>query len=196
MRFMNSRTLIVAATLLGGLGVASAQSGTPAAPAPTTEPPVAAVTTPREVQLSPEQRLEQSNLFLQKMEQSAVLVRQQLAQARAARDVVKVLCLNDKLNQIDVAYRSARDRVDTLKRSVEQKDEDGSRHEYAVLQVLNDRVATLVSEANQCIGEEAGFIGDSKVTVSVDPTVPDTNPDDVGYDQDVVDGPVLSSPIR
>jgi len=48
--------------------------------------------------------------------------------------------------------------------------------------VLNERVNALVSEANQCIGEETGFVGESAVTVqvegvpNVDPSEPPTAP--------------------
>jgi hypothetical protein len=83
-----------------------------------------------------------------------------------------------------------------LKAAVDRGDDDRSRHEFAVLQVLNDRVATLVSEANQCIGEETGFIGDSQVTVNIDPEIPDNDPDQIGVDPEIIEGPVLSSPIR
>jgi hypothetical protein len=192
MRLIHPRSFAAAVAVLGALGIAAAQTE----PAGGTPPPTAAVTTPREVPLTPAQRLEEAGRFLQKMEQASTTVRRQLEQARAARDVVKVLCLNDKLNQIDVATRSARDRVGPLKSAVERGDEDRSRHEFAVLQVLNDRVATLVSEANQCIGEETGFIGDSQITVNIDPEIPDNDPDQIGVDPEIIEGPVLSSPIR
>jgi hypothetical protein len=110
------------------------------------------------------------------MDQSAQTVRRQLEQSREARDVVKVLCLNDKLNQIDVAIRAARDRVPILTSALDKNETENSRHEFAVLQVLRDRVRTLVQESNQCIGEEAGFVGESKVIVSIDPGIPSNDP--------------------
>ncbi len=35
---------------------------------------------------------------------------------------------------------------------------------------------TLVSEANQCIGEETGFVEESAVTVEIDDSIPDEDP--------------------
>jgi len=106
-----------------------------------------------------------------------------------------VLCLSDKLNQVDVASRSAQDRFGALKITVERGDGDGSRHEFTVLEVLNDRVRVLVNESNQCVGEETGFIGDAEVTVSVDPSLPDAETD-FGYDWYPPPLPSISSPIE
>jgi hypothetical protein len=127
----------------------------------------------QDVELSPEQMVAEAKKAVPQMEQGAGVVRQQLEQARAARDVVKVLCLNDKLTQIDVAVRSATDRVGSLDAAATRNDRDRVRHDHAVIMVLRDRVRSLVSEANQCIGEETGFIGESTVKVEIDPTIPE-----------------------
>jgi hypothetical protein len=66
-----------------------------------------------------------------------------------------------------------------------------------ILQVLKDRVDQLVKEANQCIGEEAGFIGESQVSLQVDPNIPDNNTDQLGSDPEIIsEPPVLASPPR
>ena len=153
--------------LLGGLNVASAQTSTPNVTPDTTPAPGSATDA-----VTPEQMRTQAQTFLPQMEQATQTVRRQLEQSRESRDVVKVLCLNDKLNQIDVAIRAARDRVPVLAAALDKNDAENSRHEFAVLQVLRDRVRTLVQESNQCIGEEAGFVGESKVIVSIEPGSP------------------------
>ncbi len=162
--------LIPAALLflsLGGLSVAFAQTTTAKVAADATVP-----TNNGTDAVTPQQMRAQSQTFLPQMDQSAQTVRRQLEQSRESRDVVKVLCLNDKLNQIDVAIRAARDRMPVLTVALDKNDAENSRHEFAVLQVLRDRVRTLVQESNQCIGEEAGFVGESKVIVSIDPGIP------------------------
>jgi hypothetical protein len=54
-----------------------------------------------------------------------------------------------------------------------------------------------VKEANQCIGEEAGFIGESQVSLQVDPNIPDNNVDQLGSDPEIIsEPPVLASPPR
>jgi hypothetical protein len=181
---------------LGVFGVAAARTGG------TLNPGVnlfgaatAAIEAPREVDLPPEQQLSLAHQYTSRMDQSTTTVRSALEQARAARDVVKTLCLNDKLNQIDVATRSGKDRATTLAAAVTGRDKDRARHEFMILQVLKDRVDQLVKEANQCIGEEAGFIGESQVSLQIDPNIPDNNTDQLGNDPEIIsEPPVLASP--
>jgi hypothetical protein len=177
--------------IVGGFGVAAAQTAQPPAPAAPAE-----AGAQRDVALTPDQMLAEAEKNLPEMERAATVVRRQLEQAREARDVVKVLCLNDKLNQIDVAVRSARDRLTTLRGAVGRKDQDRSKHEFTVIQVLRDRVRALLAEANQCIGEETGFVGESRVTVDIDPGIPPDDPSGYPSDPFVTDPPVVSSPTR
>lgn len=129
------------------------------------------------------------------MEQATTTVRTALEQARAARDVVKTLCLTDKLNQMDVAIRTAKDRVGSLGAAVRDNDADRSRHEYIVVLALRDRVDQLAKEANQCIGEEAGFIGQAELSLDVDPRIPNVDPEQLGADPVLISVPPdLSSP--
>jgi len=83
--------------------------------------------------------------------------------------------LNDKLSQIDVATRSAKDRRQSLQLAIGRSDAELGNHEFTILTVLRQRSEQLTAEANQCIGEEATLIGESKITTTVDPTLP---PDD------------------
>jgi hypothetical protein len=159
--------LLLFASLVALYGAADAQTAVPAASASN-----AAVATP--VPSSPREQLVQSDAALQRMGSTATTVRRMLETARAARDVVKTLCLNDKLNQIDVAVRSAQERRGALEQAVQRNDVELSSHEFTILQVIKQRVDQLSGEANQCIGEEAGFIGESRVTTTIDPGLPGT----------------------
>jgi hypothetical protein len=181
---------------VAAVGGASAQ---PEQPAQAGQPGDQAVevAAQRDVSLTPQQMLAEANKYLPAMEQGAAAVRRQLTKAREERDVVKTLCLDDKRTQIDVAIRSAEDRMVSLRSAVAASDNDRAKHEFTVLQVLRDRLRTLVSEANQCIGEEVGFVGDSRVTVDIDPNIPETDPS-VFPDAPVIisQPPVVSSPIQ
>jgi hypothetical protein len=180
-----------ASKLLAAPGVLAAAGATAGADAD------ADLRAPRPVDLPLTQQVTLARQFVARMEQSSTTVRAQLGQARAARDIVKSLCLNDKLNQIDVVSRSAKDRATTHQSAVDGKDKDRAGHEFMILRVLNDRIEQLVKEANQCIGEDEGFIGDSKVSLSVDPNIPDDNRDQLGSDTSIIsEPPSLSSPIN
>jgi hypothetical protein len=130
----------------------------------------------RQVNLSPQEQLAQADGHLVRMEQSRSTARRQLMEAREQRDVVKTLCLNDKLSQQNVAIESAQQRRDTLAAAVKRADNGLAAHEYSILLVLRQRSDQLSAEANQCVGAEAGFIGQASVTSTVDTTLTKEDP--------------------
>ena len=143
----------------------------------------------RKTSLTPTEQLGESSKHLARMEQSAGGVRKMLEEARRQRDVVKTLCLNDKLSQIDVAIRSGRDRRTQLEAAAKRGDAELTNHEFTILTVLRQRSEQLVAEANQCIGEDAAFVGDTRTNVTIDPSIP---PDETPYpptDPTLVIGP-------
>lgn len=182
-------TAIAALALVVGFSVAAAQ----AQPAPPTD---ASAGLSRQVNLSPAEQLAQSEAFLARMEAARSTVRRQLETARSQRDVVKTLCLNDKLNQIDVAIRSARERRQALELAANRKDADLANHEFTILTVLRQRTDQLTAEANQCIGQEAGFVGDTAVTSTIDPGLPEEDPSKYPETEVITDPPPCSSCFR
>jgi hypothetical protein len=158
--------VVAAGALSVGYGIAADAQGTRPVPDAT-----AGLT--RQVNLTPAEELTQSEAFIVRMDSARTGVRRQLETARAQRDVVKTLCLNDKLNQIDVAVRSARERREALQAAVQRSDADLANHEFNILSVLRQRSDQLTAEANQCIGQDTGFIGDNVVTSTVDPGIPE-----------------------
>ena len=152
------------------------------------------VTFQKQQQLTPQQQIVEADSQIARMEQASGTVRRQLEVARAARDVVKVLCLNDKLSQIDVAARSAKDRRQSLQLAIGRTDSELGNHEFTILTVLRQRTEQLTAEANQCIGEEAAFVGATNVSTTIDNTLPPT--DDTQYsppDNTIVTYPPLSA---
>ena len=160
----------------------SAEAGAGAQTAPAAAAPPADATGQvgfqRKTSLTPDEQLAESAKHLGRMEQAAAGVRKMLEEARKQRDVVKTLCLNDKLSQVDVAIRSGRDRRTQLTAAVGRKDAELANHEFTILTVLRQRSEQLVAEANQCIGEEAAFVGDTRTKVTIDPSIP---PDETPY---------------
>jgi hypothetical protein len=154
----------IAALVLAAAGSASAQSAGASGSGQ--------VGFEQKAQLSPQDELSQGDVILGRMDQAAGAVRRQLEAARAARDVVKTLCLNDKLSQVDVATRSARDRQTALQAAVQRNDTELANHEFTIMTVLRQRAEQLSAEANQCIGEEVAFVGQTQVTTEVNPNLP------------------------
>ncbi|MBW2526901.1 MAG: hypothetical protein JRI23_22140 [Deltaproteobacteria bacterium] len=115
-----------------------------------------------------EDQAAQADAYSVEMEGVRSRVRRELERARRERDVVKTLCLNDKLNQIDVALRSAGERKRAHELATKRGDRDLANHEFTILTVLHQRVMQLDSEANQCIGKEVSFIGETSVSSTLD----------------------------
>lgn len=159
---------IFAVSLLVVHGVASAQAelGQPA-PAPVD------LGLQQKVGLSPAEQASDAAEGLARMDSSRSTVRRMLEEARAQRDVVKTLCLDDKLNQLDVALRNARDRKSAIDAALQRNDADLASHEFTVLGVLRQRSEQLVAEANLCIGKEAEILGEAAVIPTVDPSIAD-----------------------
>ena len=104
-----------------------------------------------------------------RIERARSVVDRQVAAARIQRDVVKVLCLEDKAKQLEVAVSSARARRQAIDAG---GDPASIEHERTVLSVLRQRGDQLLAEAQSCIGEESAFVGQTAVTTLVDPALP------------------------
>jgi len=179
------RGLAAVIGVVGILGGAYAQEGSSTA----AQPPAGGDAG----QMTPAQMAAAAKALLPTMDKSALVIRRELTMAREQKDIVKSLCLNDKLNQVDLAIRTASDRVGGLDAAAAANDAERARHQYTVVLVLNERVNTLVSEANQCIGEETGFVGESAVTVEV-VGVPNVDPSEQPNAPITSQPPVVSVP--
>jgi hypothetical protein len=186
----------VGALVLGATGSATAQVGAAGAAGGAAGGSAdAQVGFQRKQQLTPQEELAQADAALTRMDQASGTVRRQLERARTARDVVKSLCLNDKLSQIDVASRSAKDRQSALQAAVTRNDTELSNHEFTIMTVLKQRAEQLAAEANQCLGEEVAFVGATQVQTEVDPNLPQV--ETTGYpggDTPLIGGPPVMQP--
>jgi hypothetical protein len=131
------------------------------------------------VNLTPEQQAAEADSIVSYASNASQTIGRRLAAARLQHDVVKVLCLNDKLSQVDVAGKSAQDRKNAHASAVGRHDTELSNHEFTILSVLKQRIEQLMTEANQCVGEEAAYTGGTTTFTTVDPNLPPTN--DTGF---------------
>jgi hypothetical protein len=181
MRLQSRMKWIVACAVLG---YAASPAGAQTPPPPPGTPPGQSsdIAFQQGVALTPQQQIAQSDGFVKHAGQAHDTVQRRLAQARQQRDVVKVLCLNDKLNQIDVARNALTERHKALQAALAgalngsgQGDRELGHHELNISTVLHQRVGQLITEANQCIGLEADFAGTTTTYTSVEPQPPDSN---------------------
>ncbi|MGH7437254.1 MAG: hypothetical protein ACRENE_16380 [Polyangiaceae bacterium] len=166
----------VASLVLGAAGSATAQGTAGGAGGSATAG--GQVNFQRTPQLTPQEQSSKAVEILAKMDQASASVQRLLEHARAVRDVVKTLGLSDKLSQINVAVRSARDRQAALQAALSRNDTELANHEFTLLTVLLGRVEQLVAEANEVLGEEMAFVGNTQVTSQAPDDLPapeDTN---------------------
>jgi hypothetical protein len=88
---------------------------------------------------------------LDRMAANAEEVRTLLAQKRKERDVIWVMCLNDKLLQIDVALRSAGEHRMLLVDAMSSANAEETAHQLALVGALRMRVEQLLAESRQCV---------------------------------------------
>jgi hypothetical protein len=128
------------------------------------------------VSLTPEQQAAEAESIVSFASNASQTVGRRLQSARQQHDVVKTLCLNDKLSQVDVAGKSAQDRRGAHAAAVGRHDTELANHEFTILTVLKQRIEQLMTEANQCIGEEAAYTGATTTFTTVDPNLPPDEP--------------------
>jgi hypothetical protein len=83
-------------------------------------------------------------------------ITRRVAEKRRARDVIWVLCLNDKLNQIHMTERSAREHVPELGRAIDDADAGGIHNQRTRIAVLRTHADELVREADACVAYGRG----------------------------------------
>ncbi len=146
--------------------------------------------------LSPAQQLQRSRQVIDMISGIRRRVSDMLDRARQERDIIKANCLDDKLTQIDVTLRSAREHNDLLQTAVETNNDGQRNHEFSLITIFRQRVESLDAEARQCVGEEAsGFGRGTTLTVQVNPNIPQR--DNAYYPADTYtpERPLTTSPV-
>lgn len=130
--------------------------------------------------IPPAEKLQWAREEIPRMEKRRDQIVHVLGLARAQRDVVKVLCINDKLSQTVVALTSARDHLTLLEGALDRDDNAEITHQATILRELSRRSQALSAESSQCVGEEAAFVGGTTVATIVDPDLPDEDEESGG----------------
>ncbi len=163
----------VAVALVGVFGLRMGVAGAQNAPAAGGGTGAADVPSVHTAHMAPQDQLRNSSQIIDTISSTRRRVSDLLDRARQERDIIKANCLDDKLTQIDVTLRSARDHHELLTTAVETNNDGQRNHEHALQTIFRQRVEALDAEARQCIGEEAsGFGQRNELTVRVNPNIP------------------------
>jgi hypothetical protein len=159
-----SRRVIALAVALGAAlppGSARAQAQ---APASKTEDRVA-----------PGEREARTHHDLDQMRQLASQVEKLSSQARSEKDIVKLNCVNEKLNQVRGLVKVSEAAEADLKEANARREDEQSQHAFAKVSIAGKKISQLRQDAEQCIGQLA-FYNDEKTQVDVE--VPSGLPSD------------------
>ncbi len=187
------RRVAFGAVLALGLSVggADAQTVTPQAR------PDAEVGSRRTANLSGADQLREATSTMDSITGSRRRVSDLLDRARTDRDIIKVNCLNDKLTQVDVTLRSAREHQELLQNAVGLNNDGQRNHEFQLMNIFRSRSEVLETEARQCIGEETGTFDPTRTVlrVTIDPSIPEEDPTQLTPDSLAPERPLVTSPV-
>lgn len=180
----------------GGEG-APAQAPAPASaptpiPSPTAPPPSQAPS------VSGPQMLEQGHEYRRQVESTIQQIQAQGQQAKADKDVIRLNCLLDKLNQARVNSVMMDQSLQTLQEAVSRREESAQLHEYTRITIINQKVQVLRTEADACVGAETNYIGPTKVLVEAPPNLQEgvDDPPIIVPPPPLVENPPPASPFK
>lgn len=189
--------LIVAAGVRAGVAIAQ-----PAGDASNAQPRrpggVVELRSNRVANLSGPEQLRASQTIIDQLTAGRFRISSLLDRARTQdRDIIKVNCLGDKLNQADVNVRSSREHRELLETAVRVNNEGQRNHEYGLLVIFRQRGEALEGESRQCVGEESGAFGDRQVvSVIVNSAIPTNETDPFPRFNVILEVPPSVSQIR
>ncbi len=119
---------------------------------------------PRPVPLTPQQQSQMASSIVSRGQELAQRLMHMVDEARREGDMIKLACLNDKLQQANANVGTAQARLDALAKAT---DGDSRAHEFTVLSVIGQKFQTLDQEANQCVGQDLYETGATKVQTEI-----------------------------
>jgi len=194
---MKSRWLrhaMVGVALVGTTSVVLAQTPAPGTVPPEKPAPAEAPGSGRS--LSPAEMVAQSKDFMDKMQKTLQRVVQLQEVARKQKDIIKLNCVNDKLVQIKGNMNVAESATTLMHEAIARNDEGQRQHEFTRISLVNQKVQVLGTEAENCIGEDLTYVGQTEVKVEVDPTIPEADPTREIHPEPVIERPPVASPFN
>ncbi|MGZ5252303.1 MAG: hypothetical protein ACXWCE_18950, partial [Caldimonas sp.] len=121
----------------------------------------------KSITLSPQETQAQAKDYYKKMLETQRRVTQLQAKAKKDKDMVKLNCVNDKLMQVQGHMKVTDQSMGTLALDVAKSDDTARQHEFTRITILYQKVVTLGTEAEQCIGEDVSYVGATRVDVEI-----------------------------
>jgi preprotein translocase subunit SecF len=149
----------------------------------------------KSITLTPQETLTQSKDYYKKMQETQRRVLSLQTKAMKDKDMVKLNCVNDKLTQLQGHMKVTDQSMSSLTLDIAKSDDTARQHEFTRITILYQKVVTLGTEAEQCIGEDVSYVGATRVDVEIDPSIPPEDPTDPPLPVPVVERPPEASPF-
>jgi hypothetical protein len=149
----------------------------------------------KNISLTPQETLNQSREYYTTMQETQRRIDQLAAKARRDRDVVKLNCVNDKGAQVRGHIAVTEEAMKSLNDTIARRDDAGRQHVFTRITILYQKVVILSTEAEQCIGEDVSYVGETRVDVEIDPSVPQEDPTQAPLPMPVVTRPPEATPF-
>ena|SRR5438105_4932859 len=149
----------------------------------------------KNIVLTPQETVAQSKDYYGKMQGTQRRVQQLEIKAKKDKDMVKVNCVSDKLTQIKGHMTVTDQSMSSLATDIARSDDPARQHEFTRITILYQKVVTLGTEAEQCIGEDVSYVGATRVDVEIDPSIPPNDPTEPELPVPGVQRPPEASPF-
>ena len=140
------------------------------------DPNIGSIDFRKSATLTPQETLSQSRDYYQRMQDVQKRILSLQAKAKKDKDVVKLNCVNDKLTQVKGHMVVTDQSMSSLAADTAKGDDAARQHQFTRLTILYQKVVTLGTEAEQCIGEDVSYVGATRVDVEIDPSIPPGDP--------------------
>ncbi len=129
-------------------------------------------------QLSTSEKQGRAERALGEMRDALRRVTEILGEARTAKDIVQLNCVNEKLTQVKGLLRISEDASVKMYDAISSNTLDVINHEFTKISVAHQKTVLLRAEAEQCVGELSVYTGETEVSVEIDPDISDRDPTD------------------
>jgi len=130
----------------------------------------------KSITLTPQETQAQARDYYKKMQETQRRVQTLQSKAKKDKDMVKLNCVNDKLMQLKGHMTVTDQSMSSLTLDIAKSDDTARQHEFTRITILYQKVVTLGTEAEQCIGEDVSYVGATRVDVEIDPSIPPEDP--------------------
>jgi hypothetical protein len=145
--------------------------------------------------LGPGQTLKEARNYRVKMTDTRARIEKLLGKAKDKKDVIMIVCVDDKLIKVKGHIAVADQSMSTLEQALSRSDDGARQHEFMRLTILFQKVVVLGTEAENCIGEDVSYVGETKVEEEIDPSIPKDDPSEPQLPLPDVNRPPAATPF-